>query len=248
MAKRKNTKNTVELHIDGPEITADKFSRCVKTFFGLINDVAADVSGKRSCIKWVVSVKSGSIGLCATALSINGNAQIVRKTIVAIRSGIRRINQGKSKPKHFSNTALENLHELGAVVGLDEHEIKSIRIGIENSWNDISPSIVSYVEELLKTPTKSYGTIEGRLVALELSGRLHFGINETLTGKRIHCFFGENIYNDVIKALKQRVAAYGLIRYRKNGEPKNIEIEKIRVFQEDSKLPKFRDILGLYAG
>jgi hypothetical protein len=248
MRNKKSSKNTVELYIDGPEITADKFSRCVKAFFGLIQDVATDVSGKRSGVKWVVSVKPGSIGLCATAMPTDGNLQAVHKTIGAIRSGLCTINKGKPKPKHFSSMALENLHELGTAIDLGGQGIHSIRVGVEGSWNDISSASISHVEKLLRTPTKSFGSVEGRLVALELSGRLHFGIDEVLTGKRIHCYFGEDIYNDVIKALKQRVSAYGLIRYQKNGEPKDIEIEKIKVFQEDSKLPKFKDIIGLYAG
>ncbi len=239
--------NTVILKIDGPEITAEKFSRCTKTFFGLINEVAANVSGKRKGVKWVISVIPGSIGLCATARPIDGGLSVVNKTVRAIHQGIHQISKNKKRPAYFSDNALENIYELGAIIGLGEQGINSIKIGISNKWNDISPSSVSYVDELLGAKTRAHGTVEGQLLALELSGRLNFGIDETLTGRRIKCFFGDNIYNDVIKSLKQRVAAYGLISYQRNGEPKNIEIEHLRVFPPDSKLPKFKDLIGLYS-
>ena len=94
-------------------------------------------------------------------------------------------------------------------------------------------------------PLMAYGTIEGRLLALELKGRLHFGIDEILTGKRIKCFFGDEIYNDVLKALRQRVSAYGFIRYRIGGAPASVEIKELTVFPEQSELPQFDDIIGL---
>jgi hypothetical protein len=245
----KNVKcqNTITLKIEGAEITAETFSRCTKTFFGLINEVAANISGKRKGVKWIISVVPGSIGLCATAVPINGEISMVNKTVNAIHRGICQISRNEKRPVHFSDNALENIYELGTIVGLGGQGINSIKIGFKNKWNDISPSSVCYVDNLLGAKTRAYGTVEGQLLALELSGRLNFGIDETLTGRRIKCFFGDNIYTDVIKSLKQRVAAYGLISYQRNGEPKNIEIEHLRVFPPDSKLPKFKDIIGLYS-
>ena len=247
MAKKKNKSNSVLLEIDGPKITTSQFKECVRHFFDLIDVVATDVSGKRKTVEWVVSVVPGSIGLCATAYPANGNAQIANKTVLAIGNGINQISQ-RRRPDNFNDTALEKVFELGAIVGLGKYGISSIRIHAGERWSDISPSSVAYVSDLLGSPTQAYGTIEGQLLALDLHGRLKFIIDETLTGKRIKCFFGEDVYNNVIKALKQRVAAYGLISYKKGGFPRSIEIQKITVFPDDDKLPKFKDIIGLFAG
>jgi len=245
MAKHKDT---IKLVIDGPRITADKFTHSVKTFFELINDVATDVTGKKKSIEWLVSVEKGSISLCATAEPAGISTKDVSDTIQAIDKGIKAISnrQGK-KPKNFSDNALKKLYSLGSVVGLGEQGVEHLRIQTNGKPYEISPSSVAYVDELLQTPSRAYGTIDGYLLALELRGRLNFEIDETLTRKRVKCFFGDKIYNDVIKALKQRVSAYGLIRYRKGGIPKNIDIEKLTAFPKDDKLPKFKDIIGLYA-
>ncbi|MBW8039877.1 MAG: hypothetical protein FVQ85_07765 [Planctomycetes bacterium] len=245
MAKHKNI---IKLEIDGPRITADKFTHSVKTFFDLINDVATDVTGKRKAVEWIVSVEKGSIGLCATAEPIDIPAKDVTDIVQAIEKGIQAISKRRKKrPDHFSDNALKKLFILGNITGLGDQGVEHIRIQTNGEPNELSPSSVAYVDDLLQTPTRAYGTIDGYLLALELRGRLNFEIDEILSRKRIKCFFADKIYNDVIKALRQRVSAYGLISYKKGGEPKNIDIEKLTIFPNDDKLPKFRDIIGLLA-
>ena len=247
MSITKTKSNTITLEISGEDITADKFTRSVRLFFDLINDVATDVSGKPKVIEWVVSVKEGSIGLCATARTVNGSKQLASKTVRAVKNGIEAIGRRTRRPDHFSDTALKKLSELGSIIGLGDEGIERMSLDIGKKRCELSPASVAYVDELLQTPTRAYGTIDGYLLALELRGRLNFEIDDTLTRKRIKCFFGDEIYNDVIKALRQRVSAYGLISYGKGGVPKNIEIEKLMTFPKDDKLPKFEDIIGLYA-
>jgi len=53
------------------------------------------------------------------------------------------------------------------------------------------------------------------------------------------------IYNEVIAAIGKRISAYGSIRYRKNGQPASVEIEKLTVFPDQSELPQFEDVIGL---
>jgi hypothetical protein len=238
-------KNTVTLEINGPEITADVFGRSVRLFFDLINDVAVDVAGKPKAIQWMISVEEGSIGLCATARSANGSPQLAGKTVGAIRSGIEAIGQRKRRPAHFSDNALTKLFELGNIPGLGDQGIERIGLKINQERCELSPASVAYADELLGTRTSAYGTVEGDLLALNVKGRLRFSVYETLTGREVKCFFGDEIYNEVIAAIKKRVSAYGLIRYRKNGQPASLEIEKLTVFPEQSELPQFEDIVGL---
>jgi len=246
MTEKRIAPNTVRFYIEGPKITADDFRRCVRNFLDLLNEVTADVSGKRKAVEWIISVAPGSIGLLATPRPTNGDSSIAKRIAHSIRDGVSQVSK-RRPPEHFSDQALERLSELSSVVGLGNRGVSSIRMGVGRRVSEVSPKSMAYVDELLGTPTKAYGTVEGQLLALELSGRLHFGIDETLTGKRVKCYFGEEVYNDVIKSLKQRVAAYGLISYRQDGVPKSIEIERIHAFPDDSKLPKFKDIIGLFA-
>lgn len=245
MSKKTTKKNTIRLEISGPKITADKFTRSVRTFFDLINDVAADIAGKRGAIEWIVSVEPGSIGLCATAECVNGSPQLASRTVKVFENGIKAVSKRTRRPAHFSDNALKKLFELGSIVGLGDKGLDHVRIRIEKTWNELSPASVAYVDEILGTPSSAYGTVEGELLALKLKGRLNFSVYESFTGKPVRCFFGDEIYNDVIAAIRKRVSAYGLIRYRKNGEPASIEIEELSVFPSEDELPSFSDMIGI---
>jgi hypothetical protein len=245
MSTTDSRKNTITLEISGPEITADVFTRSVRLFFDFINDVAANVAGKSKAVQWTISVKQGSIGLCATARSANGSPQLAAKAVSAIRSGIEIIGQRKKRPAHFSDNALTKLFELGNIPGIGDQGIERIGLQIDQKRCELSPASVAYVDKLLGTPTSAYGTVEGDLLALNVKGRLRFSIYETLTDKEIKCFFGDEIYNDVIAAIKKHISAYGLIRYRKNGQPASVEIERLTIFPDQAELPQFEDIIGL---
>jgi hypothetical protein len=238
-------KSAIKLEMSGPKITADIFSRSVRTFFDLIEEVAANVSAKRRAIDWLVSIESGSITICARPESVNGSPALVAKTTRAVAKGIKAIAQRSRRPAYFSDTALQKLHELGSIVGLGDKGVEHVRIRIGHKCNELSPASVAYIDELLGTATSSYGTIEGNLLAVNVKGRLKFSVYETFTGKPVTCFFGDELFKDVIAAIRKRVSAYGMIRYRKNGEPASIDIEQLNVFPCEDELPSFADVIGI---
>ncbi|MCX5636156.1 MAG: hypothetical protein NTX52_00480 [Planctomycetota bacterium] len=236
---------SIVLEIEGPRIAADKFSRGVRTFFDLIEDIAMNVSGKRKSIEWLISVKQGSVAICATAESLNGSQEIVNRTIQAIDNGIKAVGRRAKRPAYFSDNALKKLYELGNITGIDEEGIHHIRIKIDKKINELAPSSVSHIDEILGTPNRAYGTIEGKLQVLSVRNRLNFRVYESLTDKPVTCYFGDEIFSDVIAAIGKRVSAYGLISYRRNGEPVNVEIEELDVFPPEEKLPSWEDMIGI---
>ncbi len=248
---KKNTSNkSIILKIEGKRITIDKFSQSVRRFFNLIEDVATNVTGKTKAFEWLISVKPGTITLKAKPESINGSPELAEKTITALNNGVQEISKGIKRPKYFSDYGLNNLFELGSIVGLGDKGIEHLKIGVGNGtdkeYNNISPQSVAYIDEILGTENEAYGTIEGKLLALKVKGRLNFSIWETLTEKEVKCFFRDELYNDVISSIRKRVSVYGLIHYNKEGRPLKVEIEKLTQFPEDSVLPKFKDIIGLF--
>jgi len=245
MKKQNYQKNSIRLEMSGPRITAEKFSRSVRTFFDLIDDVATDIAGKRKAVEWLVSVESGSVTICATPECVNGSPKLVAQTVSAVQKGLEAISKRARRPAHFSENALKKLYELGTIVGLGDKGLDHVRIRINKKCNELSPASVAYVDELLGTPGSAYGTIEGDLLAVNVKGRLKFSVYEAFSGKPVTCFFGDEIFSEVISAIRKRVSAYGLIRYGKNGNPKSIEIEELSVFPEEDELPTFSDMIGI---
>jgi hypothetical protein len=246
MTKKLSQVNTIRLEISGARITAEKFTQSVRTFFELIKDVSTSVAGKPGAVRWIVSVEQGSIGLCATAESVDGSPRLASQTVRTVKSGIVDISKRARKPKHFSDNALKKLFDLGNIVGLGEEGVDRVRVGIGKSWSELSPASVAYVDELLGVRSNAYGTVEGELLALNVKGRLKFSVYEALTGKPVTCFFADEMFSDVVAAIRKRVSAYGMIRYKKNGEPKSIEIEQLTVFPSEDELPSFSDMIGIF--
>lgn len=244
MKKIKKTHNTVTLEIDG-KVTAEKFSNSFRTFFDIIEEVATNVTGKSNAIKWIISVKSGSIGLCATAEPIHATKREATKAVNSIERGIVAISQRKRPPQYFTDTVLEKLYHLGNIVGFGDRGISQMSIRTNGKSNELSPASVAFVSDILKTPTMAYGTVEGKLLAINVKGKLKFSIFEILSGREVRCFFEDDLYRDVISAIRKRVAVYGLIRYHKGGTPARVEIQSLKVFSEQSELPQFKDIIGL---
>ncbi len=246
MNDKQNTPKTIIVEIDGPRITAEKFTYGIRTFFKLIEDVALNITGKQKAIDWIVSVKPGSITLCATPESSEISPEVVNETIAAIGYGIESISQKEIRPPHFSDNALEDLFNLGNLAGLGDQGIDKIRIKINGKQNELSPHTVAYVDKILGVSSEAYGTIDGKLLAINLHGTWKFSIYDEVTNKEIKCRFDEEMYDEVIAGIRKRVSVYGLIKYRRNGEPANVEIESFRIFPEDGELPKFKDMIGLF--
>ena len=246
MGKRK-ANNSLSLTIEGNRITASKFTKCVNTFFELVNDVAQSVSGKRKAVDLIVSVKPGSIVLCVKPESTNGDVAVVDQTISTLRSGIDAISKRNRPPREFSENAQRKLYELGNIANIKQEEIDHVKLKINRATRDLSPSSVAYVDDLLGTAFKAYGTVDGKLDALDFHGKLTFYVYEDISGNKVKCTFSEDIFNDVIASIRKRVSAYGLIKYKKNGALNSVDIEKLTIFPDSDKLPKFSDIIGLYA-
>lgn len=244
MKKITKSKNTVTLNIDG-KVTAEKFSNSFRTFFDIIEEVAANVAGKSNAIKWIISVKAGSIGLCATAEPVNTTKRKAAKAVSVIEKGVEAISNRKKPPAGFSDTVLEKLYHLGNIAGFGDKGISQMSISTNGKSNELSPATVAFVGDLLKTPTMAYGTLDGDLLAINVKGKLKFSVYETLTGREVRCFFEDDLYGNVIAAIRKRVAVYGLIRYHKGGTPASVEITHLTVFPEQSELPQFKDIIGL---
>ena len=78
---------------------------------------------------------------------------------------------------------------------------------------ELTSHIAGAVERLVGPTVESYGSIEGRLQGLETHGRQRFYIWDSLSGRRVRCYFDEAL--DLRRAARsryeQRVSVSGLI-------------------------------------
>jgi hypothetical protein len=93
--------------------------------------------------------------------------------------------------------------------------------------------------------SKALGSVEGRLSTISERGALKFIVYDSLTDKPIRCNISDDLLFEATKGFRKRVYVYGLISYDKNGTPKSINVQDLKVFQEREKLPSAFEICGI---
>ena len=122
-----------------------------------------------------------------------------------------------------------------------------IRLWVEKRPISFEPTIASAIREEWRADYNDYGTIEGRLEAIqETRGTLQFFIRDAMLRLRVRCYFPEGLLPAVFEKFRKRVEVSGMVHYRKNGAPVSIEAEHIIGLPDDSELPTAEDVRGIF--
>lgn len=234
------------LRIDGARITADRFLKAVSSFVSLINDVAENITQERGAFWWIVSVEKGSAIVHFQAEPHKADVSFVPQSVRAIQNGLQSLQKRPERPRYWSDNALRKAKELADVLEV-EAGIDHITVRTNARPYEVTRKISANVDTLIGTEYKSLGTIEGRLRTITEAGALHFVVQDAVTHNSVRCFFEEDDVEKYISAFRKRVAVYGEIRYRKDGEPISISVHDFRVLREASELPKAKDVKGILA-
>lgn len=235
------------LTIGGQHITAERFLKAVSSFVGLINDVSEAVTQERSAFRWVISVESGSAVVHFRAEPHRAAASLVPASVKAVNVGLEMLEKRAERPRFWSDNALRKAKELAEVIDAAEGALDRVSVKTDHRTRDVTRSTSAHVDALFGSDYKSLGTIEGRLRTVTEAGGLHFVVQDPITHNNVRCYFKEDEADNYMTAWRKRVAVYGEIRYRKDGEPVSISVQEFRVLRETHELPKARDVKGILA-
>ena len=239
---------SLTVDIDGPLLSFDKFRKAQEELATILCEVDQNLAeNQRPSVSWVVSsISSGSVhltvkGIPKDDIEVFQVAEVVR----AVESGIATLEERPERPPFFSDRALESAKALASLVGKD---ILMIQVGVNSQKVNLTKHLVANVDELIGANYKSFGSVEGLLKAIDLSRKPLFRIYDLITNKSIKCYFSSNFIGQIKDALDKRVAVYGLIRSREDGQKVSIEVEEMEVFPGEQELPSIEDILGILGG
>ena len=200
--------------------------RASSIFAGLINEVAEARAERPGPIRWLVEVKEGSVRLPLRAELAHDDVEpsLVQEIPAVIAEGIAQLEREPVRPQYFSDKALEQVKSLANLATAD------FPLAVRNGHERAAITKQAYVnaEKVLGRPRRSFGSIEGRLDALDIHAGQEFAI-WPLGGKKVKCSFGEYVeLEDVLAAVGKRVAARGEIQTKPNGE-RIIQVHSLRV-------------------
>lgn len=228
----------------GDNVSPDRFMAAARAFFGYVDEVAKGVAGQDDeGVSWVVHVREGSllIGVAPAPTSAPPPAVIFR----TIERGIGRLAEGRIDGTDLSEPALRHLKVLSEFTDGSHGKPVPINVWVQKRPVAVNPEIAHVIREDQKVAYEAYGTIEGRLRAIQDKGSVTLQIRDDLLGLTLDCYVKEDLLQEAFASFRKRVEVVGLIHYRRNGLPASIEAERIIQLPEDEELPSAEEVRGL---
>lgn len=237
---------TLTLSIEGPYLPLAKFRKALDSFIDLLTEVDRETSDSGNLtVEWSISsITSGSVHITAVANPVDQEVYQLRpnQVVELIAQGIDQLHNFPIIPVGFSDAALKYVKTFSELI--DPNDFAEIHLE-SNGWaTGIAPRLAGNINEITKTTQKFYGSVEGTLVSISLTGRQSFGIRSSLEEKTIRCYFKDDMLEMAKEALAQRVYAFGLIRQRVHGEKMNIQVDELKILPQAEHIPTVSEILA----
>ena len=233
------------LRIEGKKITAEKFLQATNSFFGLLRNVADEISGQKDAVTWLVSAREGSQILTATPEADESVVKNLGSIPAAIHKGFRGIETSSKRPRAFSDTALWHAKELASVIGNLDGDVNKVTLVYERQTSVVSGQTSEHVVDILGSKKTEDGSVEGRVSLLSDKRGLRVHIDDVLTGHSVRCKPRDVDEKKLISAFRSRVVAIGTVHYRRDGAPVKIEVDDVRMLGKREGLPTFEDVRGI---
>src|SRR5262249_40589664 len=162
--------------------TLRRLGEALEAWTDFLREVASDVAGVRGrdAVHFVVTeAKAGSFDLSARPQPSKRDVPhaLLPRISKTITAGLQTLERGAKRPKHFSDTALLRIQDLGK---LRTPETPTVRVGNGTKTVSLSSRLIANVEAVLAPEIKSIGTVEGQLEGLITHGKNRFYIYDPL--------------------------------------------------------------------
>lgn len=235
---------SIEIKIDGPNVTPGAFLQAVENFFKLVEGVSRNISESGEFINWTVEVAKGSaiVRTKSESRKTEEAAQTISRGINSLRSGLQIM------PRGFTDVEVRAARALARIP--DGMGIHSVAIQNGAAPEDLSEPVAKTADAILTGERfVSFGSIEGKVDSVSDKEGYGFtcSIFEPIYKKSVPCSFDKRELEDqAYAAFRKRVLVGGMIRYGKDGTPTSVNADVLRVFPDDSELPTVQEIQAIY--
>jgi hypothetical protein len=248
MGSLEDSTSHLELDLGGEEVALQHLVSGASTFAALLREVGREYLGtSQDPARWIVQVRPGSVKLPLRPVPAldDVSPSSLPRVANAVADGMAMLDGAAKRPPYFNDKALGQAKALANLAGPE------VSVTVRNGALAITLTsrVATNVDDVLGAPDVSYGTVEGRLEALNIHGTNRtFGVYEPLTSKKIDCrLSGKVTIDDLGPAIGKQVAVSGRILSRPTGERISIQADELEVF-ESQNLPEPEDVIGLLKG
>lgn len=202
-------------------------------------------NGKRCSYFAVVGLSHNSPATVELEARVAPNAERDCRTsaMALLAQAIEAVQRGEfSEDSDFD--LLNDIKELAAPVG---ETLKAAKILIDDKPYHLTEQLADTVTTLQADQEECFTTVEGMLERVNVHDEANvFTIYPDVGPGRIKCRFPESLAEKGIGAIRRKVAVTGIAKFRKfNPFPHEIAADEIEVYEVDSQLPGWGDLLGM---
>jgi hypothetical protein len=156
---------------------------------------------------------------------------------------VRSLASGDLHGARVPETALRHLKALSELT--ERKRPVPLRLWVKRQPMALNPEMARVIREDWRTDYKDFGTIEGRLTAIQEQGTLQLLLKDEWLSQTVRCYVPEDMLPEAFAAFRRRVEISGMVHYRKNGTPISVEVDGIEPLPNDEDLPSAEDVRGL---
>ena len=227
-----------QLYGDAEAVYYDSLVKALEDVQRLVRDVDWDVTRETVGRRWVVERLRSSTPTIAIRPAMDG-----AETLDVLMRGLQTVVDpvDRELPSSFSESALEDLRRMGRLFKGKTRLRKLVFNSNGREIASVTDSIREKVDFILNRGFSEYGSIDGKLEAINLHGTPRFTVWDRITNAPVHCTFPRsgNWTQKVRSLLQRRVLVTGRIRYLKDGRPYSMsELTDLIDKTPDPSLPK----------
>lgn len=169
------------------------------------------------------------------------SARVVRKNFI---SGVRGIRNKRQVPQNANLAMMESYRSMSTRAS---RYIQRVEL-VETSKKviPIDGKFAQQVDEIIGPDIFSFGSVSGKLEALNFHKTLKFFIFPTVGAQRISCDFKPDLRDQVKRAIDNYVTIEGRLRFKQMDKfPYAIDAKKIDVHEPDSTLTTLHELRGV---
>lgn len=247
MVKPDQIPSDLTLELDG-ELSPERFLSAARAFFGCVQEVSRVVAPEGQSPNWIVRTLEGS-HLLGLDPAPGAKAQIVKAVYAHVKLGIDQlVNGGVGEGGNASvlpEGAICHLKTLSELSERPQRKPIAVRFWIEKKPSQIGRQVAKSIMEGWGEDYRDFGTIEGKLDAIQEREGLQIRVHDPLLHQTVICHVDETMLPELFAKFRKRVEVSGLIHYRRNGVPISIDVESIEILPDDSDLPSLDDVRGI---
>lgn len=163
-------------------------------------------------------------------------------------TGFRALEQEGRSPAYLTEFGMHRAESLTGVIGHDGTQAVIASDVSTQQEVEITKQSAANIKRLLPEAHKSYGSIEGKLEAINIHRGEYFIVYEAISGKGVTCRFPKLGLTPKAKDhLGERVQVSGLLSRNEKGEPVRITIDKperFKIFGSDLQILSLKNLGG----